>query len=106
MTIRPADGMVLNTVHDNYRVEVEVTVGATYGTPVVNHSRRRQELDAVVAEIDRHVDNVFSVSAMWDTKLVCQHCGENVQLGYLDNGEPACCRDAQVEYIALGFKLS
>lgn len=93
------------TVYDNYRVVVEVTAGATYGTPEQNHQRRRNELNDVAKGIERHVNDIAGAHAAWDTKITCPHCGYWEDDRFQD-GEPQCCTMAQDEFEALGYKLS
>lgn len=95
------------TVHSNYRVEVipaEIYVRGVRGRS--DHDTRQMELREAVAKIERHIDDVDTVQALWDTEQACVHCSVTVAMGCLDNGEPACCDEAITEWVASGGVLS
>jgi hypothetical protein len=91
------------TVFSNYRIEVipsEIYVrGVRQRT---DHDTRQMELREAVAKIERHIDDIDSVEARWNTDQACVHCDTTVAMGCLDSGEPACCDEAIAEWVASG----
>lgn len=105
MNIDP--GMKTKRIHDDYHVAVEIPEPWRFGsaTEASIHSLKVLELEAVAKSIKRHVDGIDGASVRFTTIIVCEHCEIAVKDGFID-GEPACCEQAQADYIALGHTLS
>lgn len=92
-------------VISNERIEIEPpTPGWGLRARERAHAEKRAELEAIKADILRHVDDVsqHTVAVLWDTTTCCAHCKEPVKLGTYENGEPACCNEAIAEWVASG----
>lgn len=100
-------GMKTMVIHDDYHVAVEIPEPWKFGarTEIVMHSLRVRNLEEVAQSIKRHVDGIEGASVRFTTIIVCEHCEIAVKDGFID-GEPACCEQAQADYIALGHTLS
>lgn len=98
------------TVHDNERIVITPPDPTGWWGRVEErisertHMQKVHELEEMRASILRHVDNASqrNVAVVWDSKTCCIHCGEPVELGTYDNGEPACCDEAIAEWVASG----
>ena len=86
--------------HTNHRVVVEPHAG--YGK---SSSQCEKEIcKSIVADIERHVDEVHDVWIQYDTEVTCSHCGYEWEVQEEDGdielpiGIPLCCNEAQYEW--------
>lgn len=95
-------------VHSNYRLVI---------TPDLYlrgmHAIAETLLDDMATQVRRHVDNVATLKAEWDTRAECSHCGREWEVVTFDDlianradyegcvvGEPVCCTTAADEFRA------
>ena len=106
MASKQAKGMTSKIVYSDYEVVVEVKEGWLMPKePALWHQAKVRDLQDVANSIKRHVDDIDGAVVRFTTTVVCPHCEEPIDGGYVD-GEPACCTEAQEEYVALGYELS
>ena len=98
-------GFSTEMVRSNERIEIEPPT-PSWGLMgrERTHAEKRADLNAIMADILRHVDDVSqrTVAVLWDSESCCAHCKEPVKLGTYGNGEPACCNEAIAEWVASG----
>lgn len=105
-TTKPVEGMTTKTVYSDYHIAVEIPEGYFLPKdPAEVHRRRVSDLEETARQIRRHIDGLDGVAVRYDATEVCGHCEYPIIDGYVD-GEPACCNEAQAEYVALGNELS
>ncbi len=96
--------------HSNYRVVINPDLRNTF--PRGSHDAARAVLDDLAAQIRRDVVDV-DVTAQWDPRIDCSHCGyeweeltaDAIAANPADHegamaGEPVCCDEAIAEFRA------
>ena len=56
-----------------------------------------KECQDLEKQIKRHVDGVHEIYFVWDTEVVCEHCGHGWEEDEL--GTPLCCTQAEEEWL-------
>ena len=89
------------TIRDNFRVEVYPAIGRRRFSSGNNDAEK--SCKEIVREIKRHVDDVFDVEVICDTRVECSFCGlewEVCEKGCEDcpQGTPQCCNAAGGEW--------
>ena len=77
----------------NFRVEV---FAKDYNWRNLTPEEETKACDDIVQQIERHVDNVGSVSTVWDTKELCEFCRYRWEID--ERGVPVCCQKAIDEH--------
>jgi hypothetical protein len=102
--------MAKKKVFENYRVEVapaEIYWRAGEKGEKSEHALRLKELKHIRQSIERHVDDIESISEKWDTREICEFCGSDWEIweeedekeeGGYKKGMPVCCEKTQKEF--------
>lgn len=69
-------------------------------------SEKQELIDAnhIVAQIERHVDDVADIHVVYETEIICEYCGWDWEINEDPDdpdfglGEPFCCAKAQKEW--------
>ncbi|KKN77018.1 hypothetical protein LCGC14_0365100 [marine sediment metagenome] len=84
------------TIQDNYRVEIYPAQLIISSVKDINEYDK-DICQGILADINRHVDNIGEAEVVCDTKDICTHCESIWETE--ESGEPVCCNEAIHEWI-------
>lgn len=85
-------------IRSNVRIEVYPKVYGNYTKDKdISFNTSKNICKNIIDDIERHVDNIFSMKIVWDNNSVCSYCGNDWEQEW-DNEEPMCCQKAIDEY--------
>ena len=85
--------MAKKITKENIRIEVCPKV---YAKILTTAEQEIRDCEAIIEQINRHVDDIAYCEVIWDTEITCEYCN------YTWDETESCCARAQEEFLLLG----